>query len=98
MAEQNIQAGVPVGDGISDSDRRVATGDRRETAHFEPDKDQLVRAAFLRRPDGPLPPDLAQEPPADPQAQQVEDVRVAPPDPSVWDARPPDEEDGPPSA
>jgi hypothetical protein len=71
----------------------VATGDRRDEAHYEPDPDQLVRAAFLQRPTKPPPPDehtgrvdagLAAE-----QGAPVEDLRVAPSSPSVWDARPP---------
>jgi hypothetical protein len=77
----------------------VATGDRREEAHLEPDKDQLVRAHFLIRPAAPPPPDehtgrvdegLTGEPGA-----PVEDLRVAPLTPSVWDARPLDDADRP---
>jgi hypothetical protein len=73
----------------------VATGDRHE-AHLEPDKDQLVRAAFLIRPAKPPPPDehtgrVDEGLPAE-HGQPVEDLRVAPASPSVWDARPPDEE------
>jgi hypothetical protein len=74
----------------------VATGDRRDEARLEPDPDQLVRAAFLARPRSPPPPDehtgrvdagVAAEP-----GPPVEDLRVAPPSPSVWDARPPDQD------
>lgn len=73
----------------------VATGDRHEEAHLEPDKDQLVRAEFLTRPVEPPPPDehtgrVDEGLPAE-QGPPVEDLRVAPASPSVWDARPPDE-------
>jgi hypothetical protein len=74
----------------------VATGDRREEMHYEPDPDQLVVARATVKPKTPLPPDehtaavdhgeLNAEPP-------IGDVRVVPPSPSVWDARPPDDED-----
>ncbi|CAN7277559.1 hypothetical protein LJR219_001285 [Phenylobacterium sp. LjRoot219] len=71
----------------------VATGDRHDEVHFEPDPNQLVVAWHLVRPAGPPVEDpaghlaLADSPP-------VEDVLVAPdgPDgPSVWDARPADD-------
>jgi hypothetical protein len=74
----------------------VATGDRRDEAHLEPDPDQLVRAAFLQRLTEPPPPDehtgrvdagLSAE-----SGPPVEDLRVAPASPSVWDARPIDAE------
>jgi len=68
----------------------VATGDRHENVHFEPDKDQLVVASHLVRPSGPLTPEeqAAGSPAAAADAPPVEDVRVAPQSPSVWDARP----------
>lgn len=74
----------------------VATGDRRGEAHLEPDKDQLVRAAFLTRPAEPPPPDehtgrVDEGLPAE-RGPPVEDLRVPPASPSVWDARPLDEE------
>lgn len=73
----------------------VATGDRRDEAHLAPDADQLVRAEFLFSPTRAPPPDehtgrvdeglqVADQPP-------VEDLKVAPESPSVWDARPPDQ-------
>jgi hypothetical protein len=72
----------------------VATGDRRDEAHYEPDPDQLVRASFLQRPKDPPPPDehtgRVDEGLAAEQGPPVEDLRVAPPSPSAWDARPPD--------
>jgi hypothetical protein len=74
----------------------VATGDRRDEMHYEPDPDQLVVARFLRRPETPLPPDIQPAdavPPPPPEVSAVEDVRVAPQSPSVWDARPPPAED-----
>jgi len=74
---------------------QVATGDRRDEVHFEPDANQLVVAWHLVRPaDPPVEdPDGHLELPDSPP---VEDVMVPPegPDPdapSVWDARPPDE-------
>ena len=72
----------------------VATGDRRDEAHLETDADQLVRAAFLVRPKSPPPPDehtgrVDAGLPAE-EGPPVEDLRVAPASPSVWDARPPD--------
>ena len=73
-------------------DRDIATGDRREDMHFEPDPDQLVRARFTAKP-ARLP--LEQEENlAMPReetaftAPPVEDVAVAAAGPSVWDARP----------
>lgn len=74
------------------TETEVATGDRRDEVHFEPDPNQLVVARHLVKPDRPLPPDLqttvedagasaADMPP-------IEDVLVAPDAPSVWDARP----------
>lgn len=79
-------------------DRDVATGDRREDMHFEPDPDQLVRARFTAKP-ARLPPEQEEnlamprsgaeftEPP-------VADVAVAAPGPSVWDARPATKDEG----
>jgi len=71
----------------------IATGDRREDAHIVPDADQKFRAEFLRRPDTAPPPDEhtghvdAGDLPAD--NPPIEDLKVAPDSPSVWDARPP---------
>jgi hypothetical protein len=74
-------------------DEPVATGDRRDEAHYEPDPDQLVSARFLVKPSTPLPPDMATgRPPEDEPVEPgppIEDVAVAPDTPSVWDARPP---------
>ncbi|HKR86741.1 MAG TPA: hypothetical protein VJS38_01060 [Phenylobacterium sp.] len=71
----------------------VATGDRREEVHFEPDPGQLVVAKHLVKPDAPLPLDVTSERDDDVAATEtdvppVEDVLVAPETPSVWDARP----------
>ena len=90
----NRQAGLPLGP-ADDDDGRVATGDRREEVHFEPDPDQLVKASHLVKPRGPLPPE--EQSPAEERGEllpeaAVEDVRVAPQGPSVWDARPTDDE------
>jgi hypothetical protein len=91
-SDQNIQHGVPIGDGIGDSDKRIATGDRREEVHFERDPEGQLRAEHLKRPDGPLPPQMASvEGPGASHGQPVEDVKVAPEGPSVWDARPTDD-------
>lgn len=75
------------------SSEPVATGDRREDVHVVPDADQKYRAEFLRRPDTAPPPDEATgrveagEAPAD--TPPIEDLKVPPASPSVWDARPP---------
>jgi len=80
---------------------RIATGDRRGDAHIVPDADQKYRAEFLRRPDTAPPPDEATgrveagELPKD--SPPVEDLKVAPDSPSVWDARPPAPESSEPS-
>lgn len=91
--DQNIQHGVPIGDGIRDAetsgDGRVATGDRREEIHFERDEDGQLRAAHLKRPSEPLPPQMETTDGADGATNPaVEDVAVAPEGPSAWDARP----------
>lgn len=72
----------------------VATGDRRDDVQFEPDPDQLVRMRATFKPEGPLPPEehsAASERGEDSRSRPpVQDVRVAAPGPSVWDARPGD--------
>ena len=74
----------------------VATGDRRDEVRLEPDPDQLVRmrATFkVAEPPGPeMAPDDPDTPPPEPG---VTDIAVAKPGPSVWDARPPEEEPPP---
>lgn len=75
--------------------RVIATGDRRGEVHFEADPDQLVVARHEVRPQRPLPlEDPTGAAPAGADAPPVEDVRILPPGPSVWDARPPAEEAG----
>jgi len=73
-------------------DRDIATGDRREDMYFEPDPKQLVRARFTAKPDRlPLEQEQNVAMPHDETeftAPPVEDVAVAAPGPSVWDARP----------
>jgi hypothetical protein len=76
----------------------IATGDRHEEVHFEADPAQLVVAKHLMKPDQPLPLDLQ---PSDPPGgasetdfPPVEDVLVAPEAPSVWDARPAEDDAG----
>jgi hypothetical protein len=71
----------------------VATGDLWGDPHLEADKDQLVRANFLERPTTPPGPDMQTGrvdagAPGE-EGPPVEDLRVAPASPSVWDARPP---------
>jgi hypothetical protein len=72
----------------------VATGDRRDEVHFEPDQAQGVVARFLTRPETPPGPDMrtarVDEGLCAEEGTPVEDLRVAPDTPSVWDARPPD--------
>jgi hypothetical protein len=69
----------------------IATGDRREEVHLEADPDQLVVVRHEVRPRGPLPrQDAAGAPGGSADVPPVEDVRIAPQEPSVWDARPPD--------
>jgi hypothetical protein len=79
-----------------DTDRAVATGDRRDEQHYEPDPDQLVKIRATFKPDGPLPPQehSANSDIVEAQAgPPIEDVAVVPPGPSVWDARPPEDDD-----
>jgi hypothetical protein len=83
-------------------DQPVATGNRRDEAHYEPDPEQLVRARFLVKPTEPLPPDMAtglveagERAEAGPP---IEDVAVAPDTPSAWDARPPGADPAEPGA
>ena len=68
----------------------VATGDRHEEVHFEPDPDQLVVARHLAKPNAPLPAqdDGPNQLAGETDVPPVEDVAVAPDSPSVWDARP----------
>jgi hypothetical protein len=79
----------------------VAFGDRREEIHFEPDPEQLVVASHLVRPASPvLEDETAGARAVEADVPPVEDVRVAPEGPSVWDARPPADdadEDGEPT-
>ena len=94
--EQNVQHGVPIGDGISDSETSgegvVATGDRCEEVHYARREGGELRADHLKRPDGPLPPEMARvEVDAAAPGAPVEDVAVAPEGPSAWDARPVDD-------
>jgi len=75
----------------------IATGDRRDEVHFEADPNQLVVMRTLVRPDGPLPLQITTQGAGDAaqaDTPPVEDVRVAPQSPSVWDARPPAESTG----
>ena len=68
----------------------VATGDRRDEVHFEADDKHLVEATHLVRPASALPPQGDNPSAADivRDAPPIEDVKIAPESPSVWDARP----------
>lgn len=87
--EDNRQAGRALDADDPAAADVVATGDRREEIHFEADPDQLVVARHLVRPAGPLPPQDDDAVLPESGGPPVEDVRVAPESPSVWDARPP---------
>ena len=79
-----------------DSDRTVATGDRRDTLHYERDPAQRLKMRATFKPDAPLPPEehsAASESGETPDGPPIEDVVVTPPDPSVWDARPAEDDD-----
>jgi hypothetical protein len=92
--EPNVQDGRLLGEGDPAEAGVIATGDRREQVHFEPDPKQMVVARHLVKPKAPLPPQ-EQTPgaaAADADAPPIEDVAVAPDEPSVWDARPRDGE------
>jgi hypothetical protein len=93
--QENRQDGIPIGSGAADGE--VAHGSRRDEAHFEPRSDRVAVARFTEKPAGPLPPEehsaqsdagagVSQVPP-------IEDVRVVKPGPSVWDARPPEDDE-----
>lgn len=88
----NRQAGVPIGDGQTDADETVATGDRREDMRFEDDAAQLAHVRHTSQ----RPAQLAKQMtasgahPAPPGAEAVTDVAEVKPTPSVWDARPPE--------
>ena len=76
----------------------VATGNRRAGVRYEPDPAQLVRVRATFPPDGPLAPeDASPTTEAGPgPARPVQDVAVARDAPSVWDARPPPEDEADP--
>lgn len=90
------QSGVPIGDNITGSDKRVATGTRREELRYAADAEMVVRVEHLFEPHGPLPPDEATRacgPPEQPAGPPTQDVRVAPSSASAWDARPREDDD-----
>jgi hypothetical protein len=81
-----------------DANGKVATGDRREDLHYEADPDQLVKVRATFKPGDPLPPQehsANSDIDAGPAGPPIEDVAVSPPGPSVWDARPPEDEPEP---
>ena len=74
----------------------VASGDRRDELHYQPDPDQLVKIRATFKPDDPLPPQehsAASEAGAAGAGPPIQDVAVAADGPSVWDARPSDADD-----
>lgn len=91
---ENQQAGIPVGSDLDDGE--VAHGSRREDAHYEPRADRVAVARFTGKPDAPVPPDEhtgrvdAGEAAT---APDVTDVANLKPGPSVWDARPPEDDE-----
>lgn len=87
----NVQAGVPLSDADIDRPERVATGDRRDEVHYEPDPDQLVKVSALAQVEGPIPPEEQSAHPeaVDAASGPTKDVRMPPESSSVWDARPP---------
>jgi hypothetical protein len=90
----NVQAGIPLGPGADDTPD-VATGDRRDEVHYERDPDQLLKVRATFKPDEPLPPEehSANTDVVGAQAvPPVQDVAVVAPRPSVWDARPPEDD------
>jgi len=79
-----------------DPDRTVATGDRRDELHYEADPDQLVKVRAIEKPGGPLPPEEhsgASEAGVQRDGPPIQDVAVAPSGPSVWDARPTEDDE-----
>ena len=66
-----------------------------EQTHYEQDERQIVRAVHQRRFEGPLPIDEVSTDAAErPQpAVPVQDARVTPPGPSVWEATPATEDE-----
>ncbi|RAK56420.1 hypothetical protein [Phenylobacterium deserti] len=90
--QPNRQAGIELTPGHDPAVEPIDTGNRREQVHYEPAAEGLVKAKFTEHPQGPLPPqeqsqasDLGETPPQ----PHIGDVAVAPPGSSVWDARPP---------
>jgi hypothetical protein len=81
------QAGVRIGDFVSDSKRTVAGGDRREETHYVADADQLTHVSHMVKP-AILPPDEVTRETSESSPAGVEDVGVVPQQPSVWDAAP----------
>jgi hypothetical protein len=71
------------------SDEPVATGDRREQAHYVADPGQAVHVSHRDAPSDPLPEESAETGGhADPPATPAGDVAIVQDGPSVWDARP----------
>jgi hypothetical protein len=91
----NRQAGVELAGDATESGQ-VAHGSRREDVHYEPSPDHLVSIRHNEKPDHPLAPELAEPRTYDGPAEAgppIEDVAVAAQSPSVWDARPPEDDE-----
>lgn len=89
MTQENRKAGQRIGDGGTEADMTVAHGRRNDGAHYEPDPDQGVKLVHQ----------VAVEEPAQQMAYSerrtpnVSETAIVSPGPSVWDARPPEDED-----
>ena len=93
--ELNRPAGVPLAGDATESGQ-VGHGSRREEAHYEPGRDRVATVRFTARPDHPLAPEIAEVGTYDGPAEggpPIEDVAVAAQSPSVWDARPPEDDE-----
>lgn len=78
------------------SNEPVATGSRREERRYDPSDDQVVKVRHTFAPDGAVPPQehsAASEDGVRGSVPGVTDVQITPEGPSVWDARPTDDEE-----
>lgn len=86
---RNIQSGAAVAESTFDTHPRVASAAERESVHYEPDPDQIVKVVHQVRPDT-IPPatetDYGER--GGPQPETCTDVRVTPALASVHEARP----------
>ncbi|HEY0437537.1 MAG TPA: hypothetical protein VGC92_12925 [Phenylobacterium sp.] len=93
--QENRQAGARLAPSDAEPGE-VATGDRREDVHYEPDPDHLVKMKATFKPEGPLPPEedsaASERGEGAFDSPPIQDVGVAKDTRSVWDARPPDDD------